>query len=53
MKKREVCYICKNEFSTNNEDNDIAFKKYLRVREYEIIVITPANVEVLLIIFVT
>ena len=45
--KQKVCFICKKEFST--DDNDIAFKKY---RKYEIIAIKLVSIEALLTIFV-
>ena len=47
--KRQVCYICKKEFSIDDNDNGNAFKNTIK---YEIIVITQENIETLLIIFV-
>ena len=32
--KQKVCHICKKEFSTDNEDNGIALKKYHKVRDH-------------------
>ena len=50
-RKKKVCYICKNEFDSENEDNGIASeKKYHKVR---IIIIKLANIEALIISFVT
>ena len=45
--KQKVCYICKKEFSTDENDKN-AFKLY---HKSEIIVITPENLVELLIVF--
>ena len=45
--ERKVCYICKKEFSTDENDKN-AFKLY---HKSEIIVITPENLVELLIVF--
>ena len=45
--KQKVCYICKKEFSTDENDKNV-FKLYIRS---EIIVITQENLVELLIVF--
>ena len=45
--KQKVCYICKKEFSTDENDKNV-FKLYIRS---EIIVIRQENLEELLIVF--
>ena len=45
--RQNVCYICKKEFSIDENDKN-AFKLYYKVR---VIVITPGNSEELLIVF--
>ena len=45
--KQNVCYICKKEFSIYENDKN-AFNLYHKVR---VIVITPRNLEELLIVF--
>ena len=45
--KQKVCYICKKEFSTDENDKNV-FKLYIRS---EIIVITQENLMELLIVF--
>ena len=45
--KQKVCYICKKEFSTDENDKNV-FKLYIKS---EIIVITQENLEELLIVF--
>ena len=33
--KQKICYICKKEFSTDDDDNEIAFNKnYQKVRDH-------------------
>ena len=45
--KQKVCYICKKEFSTDENDKNV-FKLYIKS---EIIVIRQENLEELLIVF--
>ena len=47
--KLKVCYICQKIFTINDDDDN---KKYLTNKKSKIIVVTPENLEELLILFV-